>query len=148
MLRYTAKLLDISHKKLGESISSYQRIKDELRRLVTDLAVYEIDLGNIQEKSEKVYKKKKIEARLKIAAGLISSAASAFASGYNLPDGVFELPDILAPVGVAGGLTFYISELMGLDTLKVDYSRMSASLGQSLMMFRSMSNQALNYKQF
>ena len=66
MLRYTAKLLDISHKKLGESISSYQRIKDELRRLVTDLAVYEIDLGNIQEKSEKVLRRKKLKQGLRL----------------------------------------------------------------------------------
>jgi len=128
MLRYTAKLLDISHRTLGESILSYQRIKDELRRLVTDFAVYENELGNIQEKSEKVYKQKKIEAGLKIAFGVISSIASAATSGYNLADGVFKFGDIAGPAGVAGGLAFYTSEIMGLDTLLVDYSRMSAKL--------------------
>ena len=128
MLRYTAKLLDISHIKLGESILSYQTMKMELVGLVVDLKSYEDNLEKVQNDAKKEYDEKTKKAYIEMILGGVTSVAGLAFGVSGALDGVVGFSDFLGPAAAIRGVVNTYAAVSGKDALDEYYSSMSAEL--------------------
>eukprot|EP00092_Neocalanus_flemingeri_P013341 GFUD01014384.1.p1 GENE.GFUD01014384.1~~GFUD01014384.1.p1 ORF type:complete len:523 (+),score=132.00 GFUD01014384.1:67-1569(+) len=130
MLRYTANLLQTSHSKLRESITSYENMRRELEGLVVDLNSHDEHLNKISKDVDKEYSSKMEEGVVKVVAAGAGTALMAVGTVVGLADGQLGWTDVIGPGALAVGVYNLVADSIGMGTLKQVHSDMSSDLSE------------------